>query len=160
MATRATLILVASFVLVSGCRRTYVDADNDRLPVAVARAVDPSGNAVDSSANDGLGPIFPFAGEPVEVVLDGKKSSDMDGTIAGYRWLSGTLADGGVDRVVPDGEAPSWPDDVAQPHVKLGEGRWSFSLWVTDDEGEISDPDTIQLIVGVPPGMDAGATDE
>ncbi len=150
MVARTTLI-AAAVLLGSGCRQTYVDADNNRRPTAVARAFDPTGERVDSSANEGVGPIFPFEGEPVEVKLDGRGSRDEDGKIDSYRWLSATLLDGGVDRLVPENESTDWPDDVAQPSVTLGEGVWSFSLWVTDDQGAISDPDTIRVIVGEPP---------
>jgi hypothetical protein len=151
------LTLVAALCLLgAGCRETYVNADTNRLPVAVPRAVDASGMSVDSSANHGLGPIYPFAGKPVEVVLDGTASTDTDGSIVSYHWLSATRPDGGAGRKVPDGESQEWPDDVAMPHVKLGEGKWSFSLWVTDDDGAISDPEVIELIVGDAPEVDAG----
>jgi hypothetical protein len=146
----------AAVALAAGCRETYVEADDNRRPEAVARAFDASGARVDSSANGGLGPIFAFDGEAVEIKLDGRGSTDMDGTIAEYRWLSATQRDGGVDRVLPDGEDPGWPDDEAQPSVTLGEGAWTFSLWVVDDRGAFSDPATIDLIVGEPPDVDAG----
>jgi hypothetical protein len=80
----------------------------------------------------------------------------MDGTIVAYRWLSATPPDAGAGRELAQGEQPGWPDDVAQPRVTLGEGAWAFSLWVTDNEGAVSDPDTIKLIVGEAPEVDAG----
>jgi hypothetical protein len=38
----------------------------------------------------------------------------------------------------------------------LDEGTWSFSLWVTDNEGARSVPASLSLIVGEPPEVDAG----
>ena len=149
MAQRALFIgFAALLVSAAGCRRTYVDADDNRIPEAVARAVDPSGERVDSSVNNGFGPKYPFDGEPVEITLDGTASSDEDGRIVSYRWLSATQLDGGVGRVRPDDTDADWPEDEARPTVTLGEGIWSFSLWVTDDKGGVSDPDTIDLMVG------------
>jgi hypothetical protein len=153
---RNSFLFVALCVLASGCRQTYVDVGNNRIPVAVARAIDPSGEAVDSTVNDGFGPIYPFDGNPVEVKLDGTASSDTDGKIVAYRWLGTGLVDGGVGRDEPDDEDAGWPDDAKQPTVTLGEGTWSFSLWVTDDRGAISNPSEVELIVGEPPEIDAG----
>jgi hypothetical protein len=152
---RLELILTLCALAV-GCRETYVDEMTNRLPVAVAHAVDVMGMSVDSSVNNDRGPIFPLKGDTVEVVLDGTASTDSDGTIVAYRWLSATLLDAGAGREIPKGEKPEWPDDVAQPHVKLTAGTWAFSLWVTDNKGALSDPDTIELIVGDAPEIDAG----
>jgi hypothetical protein len=149
-------LLAAACVLGFGCRETYVDDTTNRLPLAVARALDGSGMPADSSVNHGLGPIFPFAGKAIEVTLDGTASHDMDGTISGYRWLSATSPDAGAGREVPQGDELGWPEDVAQPRVELSEGAWAFSLWVTDNQGAVSDPDTIKLIVGNAPAVDAG----
>jgi hypothetical protein len=151
-----TLVLSALLSVAAGCRETYVDIGSNRLPVAVAQAVDATGMSVDSSVNHGLGPIFPLQGSTVEVVLDGTASHDMDGTIVAYRWLSATLLDAGAGREIPPGEHADWPEDVAKPHVKLGAGNWSFALWVTDNKGAVSDPDSIELIVGDAPEIDAG----
>jgi hypothetical protein len=156
MNPRALPLLVTACVLGSGCRQTYVDADNNRIPVAVARAFDAMGESVDSTVNDDLGPIYPFDGQAVEVKLDGTGSSDVDGKIVRYRWLGTSLVDGGVGFSLPEGEDSGWPDDVKQPIVMLGEGTWSFSLWVTDDAGAISDPSEIHLIVGDAPEIDKG----
>lgn len=153
---RSTLSLVALCVLGSSCRQTYVDADNNRIPEALARAFDASGESVDSTVNEDLGPIYPFDGKPVEVKLDGSGSRDMDGKIVSYRWIGTSLVDGGVGLEEPEGEEAGWPEDVKQPIVVLGEGTWSFSLWVTDDKGAISNPSEIHLIVGDAPEIDAG----
>jgi hypothetical protein len=152
----STLLLASLCVLGFGCRENYVDDTTNRLPVAVARALDSSGMPADSSVNHGLGPIFPFAGKAIEVTLDGTASHDLDGTIVAYRWLSATSPDAGAGRKLPQGDEPGWPDDVKQPRVELGEGVWAFSLWVTDNQGAVSDPDTIKLIVGDAPELDAG----
>jgi hypothetical protein len=156
MNLRALSLLVALCMLGSGCRQTYVDADNNRLPVALARAIDTNGEPADSTVNNDFGPIYPFDGEAVEETLDGSGSSDMDGKIVSYRWLGTSVLDAGVGFNLPEGEESGWPDDVKQPVVMLGEGRWSFSLWVTDDKGAISNPSEIHLIVGEAPEIDAG----
>lgn len=152
------MLSAALCVCALGCRETYVDVGSNRRPVALARAIDPTGMEVDSSANHGLGPNFPLKGgdDKVEVVLDGTGSTDSDGTIVAYKWLSATKIDGGAGREIPDGEDASWPEDVAQPHVTLTKGNWSFALWVTDNKGAVSDPDTIELIIGDAPEFDAG----
>ena len=87
---------------------------------------------------------FEFDGSPVSVTLDGSRSTDSDGTVVRYTWLSGTQApDGGAGRIGPN------PDDVAQPTVELTEqGRWIFSLWVEDNQGGVSDPDIVEIVVG------------
>jgi hypothetical protein len=89
-----------------------------------------------------------YTGEPVTVQLDGRKSSDPNGTITKYIWMSGTSEpDAGVARVGPD------PMDVAQPSVMLDQGAWKFVLWVVDDGGKTSRPSTVTITVGsgVPP---------
>ena len=150
------LVSVILCALMTSCRQNYVDADNNRLPVAVARAVDANGMLVDSSANDGLGPFYPFAGEPVEVELDGTASHDSDGRIVRYRWLGTGVVDAGSGRLTPEGEEAGWPDDKKQLRVRLGQGTWSFSLWVTDDDGATSDPSEINVVVGDASAIDAG----
>src|SRR4029077_13584791 len=100
---RTTPLLAAVCVLGLGCRGNYVNVETNRIPVAVARAIDSSGMPAGSSANHGLGPIFPFAGQAVEVTLDGTASHDMDGTIVAYRWLGEALSDPGPGRQPPPG---------------------------------------------------------
>ena len=101
--------------------------------------------------------MLEFTGEPLEVRLDGSHSTDMDGRIVRYRWLSGTRAaraadggDPGPNRAVPEGESANWPDDVERPVVTLREGEYVFTLWVTDDRGNISTPDSVHLTVSPP----------
>jgi hypothetical protein len=119
---------------------------------------------------------FDSDGSDVEVTLDGSESSDLDGTVVTYRWLSGTPLplDGGVGnlthdvevpvdgggtvtktvnaggRLVPAGEKSDWPDDKAKPTVKLGIGVWTFVLWAIDDRGGVSDPAAVTITIGKP----------
>ena len=54
-----------------------------------------------------------------------------------------------LHRWVPPGAPPNWPGDSVSPQVELGEGIWSFTLWVVDNEGAISAPSTITVTVGM-----------
>lgn len=100
-----------------------------------------------------------YAGEPVVLTLDASHSSDSDGQITRYRWLSGTRApaagSGGSLRAVPEGAEPDWPDDVEKTELTLGEGTYAFSLWVSDDQGMVSTPDLLR--VEIAPALDAAA---
>jgi hypothetical protein len=90
-----------------------------------------------------------FAGQPVDVTLDGSGSSDTDGVIMSWQWFSAISApDGGV--AVPEGETPTWPEDAERPTVALPQGVWTFALWVEDDRGAVSLPDTVKITVGDP----------
>jgi hypothetical protein len=85
----------------------------------------------------------------VTVVLDGSGSTDSDGHIESWHWFSASSGpDGGV--ALPPGEESTWPEDVANPQVELPEGAYTFSLWVVDERGAVSEPDTVQIQVGNP----------
>jgi hypothetical protein len=87
--------------------------------------------------------VVPYEGSPVKVTLDGSSSTDADGTVASYRWFSGDPApDGGKGRGEPD------PEDVQKPEVTLGSGTWTFTLYVYDDQGGISEPSNVTIKVG------------
>jgi hypothetical protein len=94
------------------------------------------------SAKAGPMQTLEYMGSPVTVKLEGS-GSDPDGTIASYRWLSGTRAEGGNGRMGED------PQDVASPTVTLDRGEWIFTLWVTDNEGAVSLPSTVLIKVGM-----------
>ena len=92
--------------------------------------------------------MLDYGGSPVTATLDGSRSSDADGTIVTYRWLSAVAAaDGGMGRGGLD------PDDEVSPTLTLDAGSWSFTLFVIDDDGGISQPSTVTIIVGsgIPP---------
>jgi hypothetical protein len=121
--------------------------------------------------NDSLNPSFVLSGATLELTLDGTGSSDPDGTIRTYRWASATpqsefapaasatdADDAGVTdlsshrRWVPSGAAPDWPEDIAQPMLTLpAAGNYAFTLWVIDDDGLVSDPSTLNVVVTPPP---------
>lgn len=185
MARRTTLLACLLGCLhVAACSDNPVIPDEpNRPPVADAR-IRVDGRALDEQADGGAEALkLPLAAgvDSVEVTLDATQSSDQDGRVMRYRWLSATpvpdggvgalaytrpnpMADGGVEvvsaggRYVPGAEpgtkpgahkgAADWPDDVERPVVELGEGAWTFSLWVTDDDGATSTPDTITILVG------------
>lgn len=136
----------------------------NELPVADAKVLK-NGVPVEQMRDGSLADlIFPYEGVPVAITLDGTSSYDPDpgGKIVAYHWLSGTrIPDAGVPPPwTPDAGTPQpfWrkpPPDGAltevSPTVMLGAGVWAFSLWVKDDRGSWSSPDTIRLIVGEPP---------
>jgi hypothetical protein len=134
--------------LAAACVDNLEVPETNVTPVAVARVLD----------DERVMPSFMFSGAPLQLTLDASKSHDLDGTIARYRWLSATqlqdlAAPSGEDagalepgRWVPEGEPTDWPDDVEQPSVRLpAPGMYSFTLWVTDDGGRVSDPATLTI---------------
>jgi hypothetical protein len=152
-------VFLALLTTVSGCDNTdLVIPSLKPLPIADARVLR-NGQAINAQMDGGLAALtFPFTGAPVTVTLDGSHSYSPDGTIVTYRWFSGTLADGGTERTddagvllrwVPPGAPPNWPGDAERPQVSLGEGIWSFVLWVVDSQGAISAPSTIAVTIGM-----------
>jgi hypothetical protein len=65
---------------------------------------------------------------------------------------SGLDKDGSIDGGA-SGEGAPEAEDVVKPEVILTEGVYTFLLWVTDDDGATSAPDTVVITVG---GADAG----
>jgi hypothetical protein len=95
-------------------------------------------------ANAGPDQEVDYDGEPVRVTLDGTASSDRDGRVVAYRWESTAGGpDGGRLEGAPD------PDDEAAPELELEAGVHGFNLWVTDDQGAVSAPDQVTVLVGV-----------
>ena len=131
------LLCATALVVSVGCRENPLVPEGNILP----------------TANAGPDQMLDYAGAPVTVTLMGSGSTDDDGLIETYRWLSGDLApDGGVgDRAIPAGVPANWPDDVMNPTVVLEQGKYLFSLWVTDNEGATSEPDTVEIRVGSDP---------
>ncbi|HPO15028.1 MAG TPA: PKD domain-containing protein [Candidatus Hydrogenedentes bacterium] len=85
-------------------------------------------------ANAGDDQTLTLENDTINVVLNGSASSDSDGTIVAYHW-SGT----------PD------PDDVAGPTVTLGQGEYTFTLIVEDNNGALSQPDTVTITINAAP---------
>jgi hypothetical protein len=150
---------LALLAAVSDCGQDLVVNSTNQPPVADARVIR-DGQGVNGQGDGGAAALmFPFTKDPVSITLDGSHSYDPDGTITEYRWLSGTLApEGGTElpdeagllhRWVPSMAASNWPGNTMQPKVSLGEGIWSFSLWVVDNAGAISAPSTITVTVGM-----------
>jgi len=109
-------------------------------------------------ANANADQVVPFAGVPVAVTLDASFSTDMDGQIREYRWLSATTPPmGGTGRYVPPGEAPEWPPNEMKTVVNLPQGVWTLALQVVDDKGAVSLPDYVTITVGDVPPPAAGA---
>jgi hypothetical protein len=101
------------------------------------------------TANAGEDQQLDFDGDPVTVRLDGRESSDPDGTIQTYRWRSADLpGDAGPDA---GPIAPPNPRDEARPELELSQGTFRFALWVVDDDGAVSKPDYVTVNVGSDP---------
>jgi len=124
-----------------------------------------------------------FDGGPVDVVLDGSSSQDVDGEILSYEWFytgdprgdEGLDDDAGLEAVpvyarpLPDFCPPfERPEDnsvfvpqrwcpvgeTARTEVSLEDGVHRFTLYVTDDDGFV-DADSVVVYVGVEPPDEA-----
>lgn len=133
----ASLLVVAQ--LVAGCRDLPATGANQQVPVA----------------NAGPDQNIAVVGETT-VTLDGRKSSDADGEVVRYYWLSADAATGDeAEEILAEGfdagiglvRSRQDLEESPQPTVTLGKGVWTFTLWVEDDEGLISDPDSVTIIV-------------
>ena len=106
-------------------------------------------------ANAGDDQELEYDGEPIAVTLDGSKSRDLDGKVVKYDWrLAGPR--GAADAGVPDGgdgnpSAELDPPNDRKAKVVLDRGKYTFTLWVTDDHGAISRPDTVTVKIGGDP---------
>ncbi len=131
------LLCATAIVASAGCRENPLVPEGNLAP----------------TANAGPDQMLEYAGAPVTVTLTGSGSSDDDGVIQTYRWFSAdTAPDAGMgERGVPAGAAENWPDDVMNPMVALDQGKYRFSLWVIDDDGATSEPDTVEISVGSDP---------
>lgn len=146
--TQLAVIVPVAFVLAaiagSGCRETPLVPDSNQTPIADAQFINAVGMSVDEVVGKGMDPnalIIPFNGQPVAVTLNGSASKD-DGKITKYQWLSG-------DKGMATGPKRGMdPMDIAQPVVTLGQGTFTFVLWVTDDQGVVSQPNSVMLTVG------------
>ncbi len=77
----------------------------------------------------------------IAVTLNGSGSSDADGSIASYTWTG----------------SPN-PADVVSPTVNLTAGSHTFTLVVTDDDGETSAADTVTITVNPAPPVNQAPT--
>ena len=66
----------------------------------------------------------------INVTLNASGSSDADGTVVGYTWSG----------------SPN-PADVISPQVSLAAGSYVFTLEVTDNDGDVSLPDSVRITV-------------
>jgi hypothetical protein len=147
----------------AGCRESPQIKPANKLPKAVALVADADGKLASKVQLN-------YTGADIDVTLDATTSSDEDGTIVSYRWLSANaVRDGGLGqlshdvttdaatmtikaggRYVPPGEPASWPGTSAKVTVPLGEGVWTFILLVFDNKGGVSAPSTVEITIGKP----------
>jgi hypothetical protein len=136
------LLSLLSLLSLDGCSRFTVE---NELPEAKVQLLM---NGMPVNIKD---PI-PFMGAPLTFTLDGSMSSDDDGTIVKFLWLDSDAPpsaryDAGImDLNTFTGD----PMPAPSPQVTLGEGHHQFSLWVTDDEGAISAPATLEFTIETP----------
>lgn len=135
-----TRVLITAFCLAwlaAGCRQDPQLASINLAPLA----------------NAGADQQVASAGATTKVSLDGSGSSDPDGQITAYRWFNATgKVDGGV--AFPAGQSDAaWPEDAVKPELELPDGVWSFSLWVVDEDGAVSEPSTVKITVGDPDAL-------
>lgn len=104
---------------------------------------------------------FEYHGTPVTVTLDGSKSYDPDGKIVEYIWYdTGVCPQDRYQFIAPpdfSGEIFDWtnlkeyqgdPANESKPVGQLEEGEYRFTLWVKDDDGSVSIPDSVLVRVG------------
>lgn len=186
---RSLFAVMLVSLAVAACRESPWLATPNAVPTAKAEIIGPDGQTVREPAPACPNPKlktqptpptaheakFTYDGTDIEITLDGSHSVDTDGTIAKYKWLSGTaVPDGGMGdlshevttdggtklikaggRLIPDGEGPEWHN--AKVTLHLGAGLWAFSLWVTDDKGATSTPDSVTIAIGGDPRVTACA---
>ncbi len=92
-----------------------------------------------------MGVEVPYDGSPVTVTLDATHSSDRDGEVVKYRWLSANF---GPDCAGRDDDPDHDPAEQAKPKLTLDEGFWEFGLWVEDDAGATSSQSVVTVRVG------------
>lgn len=179
MRTHGTCLMAVVVALMGGCRENPAIDDNVP-PVAVAwvadsdfpvprdkdctakakkEHTDPDECPVDENAR-AMGcavmgateceKVVQYDSAPASVTLDATHSTDRNGEVVSYRWLSANF---GTDCKGRDDDPAHDPKDTAKPKVTLDEGFWQFSLWVEDDEGATSEQSVVTVLVG------AGATD-
>lgn len=159
-----TASILCALLTAQGCLKDDT-LDTNRVPLARARAVGSTGEVVDETSDGGVAALmFEFDGDPVEVTLDGTASTDLDGEVASYDWrYVAPESDAGVPEKGFWNQVPSLdPKNVARPKLMLPKGTHIFTLWVTDDDGAVSKPDTITVSVGGDPVMECidGTTEE
>lgn len=132
----ALLLLLPLPLGAAGCMRDET-LDTNRAPIASA----------------GPDQEHDFEGQPIEVTLDARKSRDLDGEVVEYDWrlVEPAAGDGGMAMSMPDAGAALDPRNVARPKLELGRGTYTFILWVSDDGGAVSEPDTVTVKVGGDP---------
>jgi hypothetical protein len=110
--------------------RTYPETLKVRL--TVARSGDNIPPVADAGPDQTL--VLGPGQTAADVRLDAGGSYDPDGTIAAYTWTGN-----------PD------PEDVAAPSLSLKQGKYTFTLVVTDGQGSSSEADTVNVtVLGAP----------
>lgn len=150
MRTHGPWMMAFALVAVGGCRENPA-IDPNNAPEAVAWIDDPGHpipvderGAIDEGVR-ALGIALAYDGSPLTVTLDATASSDRDGEVVSYVWLSGNFGAGCMGR----DDAPGHdPNDEARASVTLDEGFWEFALWVEDDLGDVSDQSVVTIRVG------------
>ena len=134
-------------------------------PVAVmldgSHSTDPGGTIVTYRWLSGTPAKPPAAGAPAAagtgaagMSAAGTGAAGMSAAGTGAAGMTAAAGSGGAKsasgRWVPPGESPDWPADQEMVTVTLGEGEYSFVLWVIDNQGAVSMSDTIKVTISPP----------
>ena len=138
--SKSKLVVLAAALIVSGCGSSSNNNNNNNPPPP------PANNAPTADAG-----ADQTVARNVAVTLDGSASSDSDGSIASYAWSQ----TGGT--VVALSDAAVAMPTFTSPDTPAGEDL-TFSLIVTDDDGDTSAADTVVITVqaNAAPTADAG----
>jgi hypothetical protein len=151
---------------VAGMEAKMVTLPYEGKPVAVmldgSHSSDPGGSIVTYRWLSGTPAKPPAGGAGTGAAGKGTAGTAAAGTAAGgMSGAAGMSAAGSAaagsggaksasGRWVPPGESSDWPADEAMTTVMLGEGVYTFVLWVTDNKGAVSQPDTLKVTITPP----------
>jgi hypothetical protein len=142
-------------VLLAGSACSDFDIEN-KPPV-------PKAKVLINGAPPTPGMDIPYMGAPIAVTLDGSESIDPDGHITSFRWLrNATQAErypeGNDPKAMPFPAVAGDPAPTVTSTVMLGEGEYSFSLWVTDDRKMVGGPSIVSFTIKTPSNYMPDAT--
>ena len=110
-----------------------LDVTNAPSNCAPTGVVQPQNEPPVADAGPAQTVALPVGQSTIAVTLDGSGSSDADGDVVGWTWSGNPK-----------------PSDVVSPTVMLSAGNYSFTLVVTDNDGDNSAPHSLSVTVNPP----------